>query len=65
MQPHPHRVGRRVYPCLMGPAAGTLLPALRPAFNPAAVDELLKTRLTEKTAQHPVAGVAVMGHLGG
>ncbi len=53
------------YPCLMGPAAGTLLPALRPVFNPAAVDELLQTRLTEKAAQHPVAGVAVMGHLGG
>lgn len=54
-----------VYPCLMGPEAGTLLPALRPVFNPAAVDELLKVRLTEKAAQHPVAGVAVMGHLGG
>ena len=54
-----------VYPCLMGPAAETLLPALRPVFNPAAVDQLLQTHLTQKAAQHPTAGVAVMSHLGG
>jgi cyclic pyranopterin phosphate synthase len=53
------------YPCLMGPAGATLLPALRPVFNPAAVDELIKAHLSEKAAQHPIAGVAVMGDLGG
>ena len=54
-----------LYPCLMGPRAETLLSALRPVFNPAAVDELLQTHLREKAAQHPITGVAVMGHLGG
>ncbi len=53
------------YPCLMGEAAGTLLPALRPVFDPAAIDELLQTHLTEKAAEHPIAGVAVMSNLGG
>ena len=53
------------YPCLMGPAAGVLLPALRPVFDPAALDGLLETYLSEKAAQHPVAGVAVMSNLGG
>jgi GTP 3',8-cyclase len=53
------------YPCLMGPATESLLPALRPVFDPAAVDELLLTHLTDKAAQHPTAGVAVMSQLGG
>jgi cyclic pyranopterin phosphate synthase len=54
-----------VYPCLMGPETGTLLPALRPVFNPAAVDRLLHAHLTQKAAQHLAAGVAVMSDLGG
>jgi cyclic pyranopterin phosphate synthase len=54
-----------VYPCLMGAAAETLLPALRPVFNPSAVDQLLESHLTRKAVQHPVAGAAVMSHLGG
>lgn len=53
------------YPCLMGSAAATLLPALRPTFNPVALDELLQTHLAEKAAEHPAAGEAVMSHLGG
>ena len=53
------------YPCLMGPAAGTLLPALRPTFDPTAADELLQTCIVEKAACHPEAGVAVMSDLGG
>jgi GTP 3',8-cyclase len=53
------------YPCLMGPAAGTLLPALRPVFDPAALDELLQTHLAQKAAEHSNAGVAAMSRLGG
>ena len=54
-----------LYPCLMGPAAGTLLPALRPAFNPTMLDELLQRHLGEKAAEHSSAGVAAMCQLGG
>lgn len=53
------------YPCLMGPAAGSLLPAIRPSFNPQALDRLLQTYLAEKAAQHPANGAAVMTYLGG
>ncbi len=53
------------YPCLMGSAAGTLLPALRPVFDSVALDELLETCLAEKAAQHPEAGVVLMSQLGG
>jgi cyclic pyranopterin phosphate synthase len=54
-----------LYPCLMGAAAGTLLPALRPVFDPAALDELLQTHLAQKAAEHSDAGVAAMSQLGG
>jgi GTP 3',8-cyclase len=53
------------YPCLMGSTAGTLLPALRPVFDPAALDELLQAHLAQKAAEHSSAGVATMSHLGG
>ncbi len=53
------------YPCLMGPMAGSLLPAIRPVFNSQALDELLQTHLATKAAQHSKTGIAVMTYLGG
>lgn len=53
------------YPCLMGPAAVSLLPSLRPICNDYALDRLLQSHLDAKAAQHPASGAAVMTHLGG
>ncbi len=53
------------YPCLMGAAAGSLLSAIRPIFNPQALEEFLQTHLAEKAPQHPKSGAALMTYLGG
>ena len=53
------------YPCLMDNPAGNILPALRPVFDPAALDQILAAGLRGKAAEHPATGVAVMTSLGG
>ncbi|MEM9110198.1 MAG: GTP 3',8-cyclase MoaA [Planctomycetota bacterium] len=55
----------RVYPCLMDRPAGSLLPALRPRFDGSRVDTILKAALTQKQAEHPMFGQAVMTAIGG
>jgi len=54
-----------LYPCLMGEPAGSLLPAVRPAFDPERFDSLLRHGLGAKRPEHPTGGVAVMTHVGG
>jgi cyclic pyranopterin phosphate synthase len=53
------------YPCLMDRPAGTLMPAIRPAFRPAELDHILRTGLHTKRQEHPAAGVGVMTLIGG
>lgn len=53
------------YPCLMDAPAGNLLGALRPTFDPAALDERLGLGLQRKAPEHPAKGVTVMLHIGG
>ncbi len=53
------------YPCLMDNPAGNILPAIRPAFDPAGLDRILAAGLRSKSAEHPATGVAVMTSLGG
>lgn len=55
----------QLYPCLMGPPAGSLLPAVRPQFDGDRLDALLARALAEKPPVHPAAGAAVMSQLGG
>jgi len=54
-----------LYPCLMDRPAGTLLPALRPKFDPEALDDRLEQGLRWKRAEHPHDGHAIMTHIGG
>lgn len=54
-----------LYPCLMGQPAGSLLPAVRPVFDPERFDSLLRDGLGAKGPEHPTGGVAVMTHVGG
>jgi cyclic pyranopterin phosphate synthase len=54
-----------IYPCLMDEARGTLLPALRPVFDPARCDELLAKAYTRKAPVHPSVGVSIMTRVGG
>jgi len=53
------------YPCLMDTLTGNILPALRPAFDPAGLDRILANGLRAKATEHPATGVAVMTALGG
>lgn len=55
----------RIYPCLMDRSAGSLMPALRPGFDADFVDQLLSEALTQKQAEHPAFGTAVMTSIGG
>jgi len=54
-----------VFPCLMDFQAGTILPALRPRFDPEMLDEILKLSLQKKSIEHGVAGPEIMTHIGG
>jgi cyclic pyranopterin phosphate synthase len=54
-----------LYPCLMAEPAGTLLPALRPRYDPDRLDALLVAGLTRKRTEHPHDGFVVMTHIGG
>jgi cyclic pyranopterin phosphate synthase len=53
------------YPCLMDAPAGSLMPAIRPAFAPILLDELLCQGLTHKALVHPANGYSAMIQLGG
>lgn len=54
-----------VYPCLMDEPRGSVLDAVRPVFDPGAVDEALRGALAEKREEHPHDGFVVMTHIGG
>ena len=54
-----------LYPCLMDRPAGSLLPALRPRFDPDLLDELLTRGLAHKAPQHPAEGFVTMTIIGG
>ncbi len=54
-----------VYGCLMGLPGGNLMPALRPAFDGAGVDEVLHGVLRGKQREHGQSGVATMVQVGG
>jgi len=57
--------GGELYPCLMDQPAGSMLPAIRPRFDPDLFDHLLRNGLGKKAPEHPVRGHAVMIELGG
>lgn len=54
-----------MYPCLMDRPAGTLLPALRPVFDPDLLDKLITEGLKQKQPEHPHQGFVTMTHIGG
>jgi len=54
-----------IFPCLMDQPRGSLLPALRPVYDPELFDALLTQALAEKMAEHPHDGFAVMTGIGG
>lgn len=54
-----------MYPCLMGKPAGSLLPALRPAFDPHRCDALIRQAMAAKQPVHPMHGFVTMTHIGG
>jgi GTP 3',8-cyclase len=47
-----------LFPCLTGPPAGSLLPALRPGFNPAELDRILQQAIAGKAQEHPLGCTA-------
>lgn len=54
-----------LYPCLMDEPRGTLLHAIRPTFDPDAIDHAIRDSLKQKQAEHPHDGFVVMTHIGG
>jgi GTP 3',8-cyclase len=54
-----------IYPCLMDRPAGTLMPALRPAFDPDRLNTLIAEALEQKQPEHPLQGFVTMTHIGG
>jgi cyclic pyranopterin phosphate synthase len=54
-----------IYPCLMDKPAGNVLPALRPRFDPAALDLALTSAMATKPQEHPSTGCAIMTEIGG
>lgn len=54
-----------IYPCLMDQSAGSLLPALRPGFDPELFDQLLHDAMAQKPTEHPAVGATVMTQMGG
>lgn len=54
-----------VYPCLMDQPQGSIAHAIRPVFDPDALDHALWQALSRKKAEHPVEGFAQMTILGG
>ncbi len=53
-----------VYPCLMDKPSGSLLGAIRPKFNAAAIDHVLQQALENKAEEHPATGPAMMPQIG-
>jgi GTP 3',8-cyclase len=54
-----------LYPCLMDRPSGSILPALRPVFDPERLDALLLEGLRQKAPEHPPEGFGVMTSIGG
>lgn len=54
-----------LYPCLMDKPVHSLLPALRPWFDGARLDDLIAAGLQQKRQEHPHDGFVVMTHIGG
>lgn len=54
-----------IYPCLMDEPRGSLLDAVRPVFDPGAVDAALRAAFAQKQPEHPHDGFVVMTHIGG
>ena len=54
-----------VYPCLMDAPRGSLLPAIRPVFDPDGIDAILTEAYARKQAEHPHNGLVTMTHIGG
>ncbi len=54
-----------VYPCLMDKPRGNIADVLRGAFDPDALDAVLREALSHKAAEHPVTGFTQMTILGG
>jgi len=55
----------QIYPCLMDKPAGTLLPAMRPAFDADRFDTIIAEALSHKQPEHPIQGFVTMTHIGG
>lgn len=53
------------YPCLMGPPAGSVRPALRPQFDATRLDQVLARGLGGKAPVHPPTGTVQMTDIGG
>ena len=49
----------RLYPCLMDKPVGTLLPAIRPRFDPRMLDAIIAGGLAGKRDEHPHDGHAI------
>lgn len=54
-----------LFPCLMDRPGPSLMPAIRPGLDPAALDRLLHDALTAKRPEHPAHGHSVMVQIGG
>lgn len=54
-----------IYPCLMDAPAGSILTAVRPAFDPVAFDRAIASAFAGKQDEHPHDGYATMTHIGG
>lgn len=54
-----------LYPCLMDRPGGSVLDAIRPAFDPDAFDDALRLGLQQKAPEHPAQGFVVMTSIGG
>lgn len=54
-----------LYPCLMDRPRGSVLSAIRPAFDADEFDRRLHAAYDDKAAYHPDAGPAIMTHVGG
>lgn len=54
-----------LFPCLMDEPRGSLMPALRPAFDAAELDRLIATGYAAKQSEHPPSSDAPMIRIGG
>lgn len=54
-----------LYPCLMDRPSGSLLPAVRPHFNPDLFDAILNKGIAGKAQEHPAQGFVTMTNIGG